>query len=299
MPSGKKSTKKNLNIVEENSDYDDVEEFQNSEEEYAESEESELNSDDDQFGGDSIDGEYPKANELDTDSTSLEIDPDDEQDQDDNEDDQYDPINESEELEDPDQETDIEDEIEEKEMDEEMEEMDEAPELEDDQEDFAQDSRQCHMKNLNKDFIILDEDDSSMYGSMEWKKVPDEERESDNILTYYEMVRIIGTRAQQFSLGARPLVQGIDNLHPAKMAYVELISKMTPFIVQRFLPGKKYEEWRIDEMEIIHEISDNFFVPENFDYDAFMRKAAEVHKSKFQEVEVIPTKQSRVKSSRK
>ncbi len=109
---------------------------------------------------------------------------------------------------------------------------------------------------------------------MEQKKIPTEERESGNIMTYYEMVRIIGTRAQQFNFGSPPLVEGLEGLHPAKMAYLELLAKMTPFIIKRKLPGKKYEEWRIDELDLIHEINDDFFVPEKFDFVAFVADAA-------------------------
>src|ERR1700733_462433 len=115
----------------------------------------------------------------------------------------------------------------------------------------------------DNDYMILDEDDSNMYGNLEYVKISDENRQTDSILTNYEMVRIIGTRAQQFNLGAEPLIKGIDGLHPAKKAYLELKAHMTPFIIRRFLPGKKYEDWKIDELELIHEITDDFFVEQN------------------------------------
>lgn len=140
-------------------------------------------------------------------------------------------------------------------------------------EDGYAESKPCHLKNINKDILVLDEDDSNMYGKMEYKRVDDADRETDEILTYYETVRIIGTRAQQFNFGAEPLVSGLEGLHPAKMAYIELMAKMTPYIIRRHLPGKKYEEWRIDELKIIHEIKDDFFLPENFDWDALMSQS--------------------------
>jgi hypothetical protein len=67
-------------------------------------------------------------------------------------------------------------------------------------------------------------------------------------------------------------------MHPAKMAYVELKLKMTPYIIRRHLPGKKYEEWRIDELEQIHEISDDFFVPGNIDWDLLVKEANKLNK---------------------
>lgn len=130
---------------------------------------------------------------------------------------------------------------------------------------------QCYMKNLDKDFIVLDDDDSNMYSKMEFKKVDASDRITDPVMTYYEMVRIIGTRAQQFNFGAEPLVKGLDQLHPAKMAYVELKAHMTPYIIRRPLPNKLYEEWRVDELTIIHEIKDEFFVPSGFDMNSIKK----------------------------
>ena len=251
----------------------DNEDIYNSEEDYVpESEESEISEEHtSQSGGET-------ENELGDDSATLDIDPDDEQDIDSNEDDKYDPVNEMEETEDPNEESDIAEETAENEAVDENENEDEAgseveKDMGEDDKEFTADAKKCHLKNLNKDFIVLDEDDSHMYGKMEYKKITDENRECDAIMTYYEMVRIIGTRAQQFNFGAEPLVKGIEGLHPAKMAYLELISKMTPFIIRRHLPGKKYEDWRLDELEIIHSIDDDFFVPEKFNWDALFKEA--------------------------
>lgn len=122
----------------------------------------------------------------------------------------------------------------------------------------------CYLKNIEEDVIFVDEDDSRNYSKMEYRKVEDKNRISGSNMTYYEMVRVIGTRAQQFNQGAVPLVKGIENLPPPQMAYIELMKKMTPFIIRRNLPGKLYEEWKISELDIIHEISDDFFVSKNF-----------------------------------
>jgi DNA-directed RNA polymerase subunit K/omega len=145
-------------------------------------------------------------------------------------------------------------------------------------EGYVGESKICYMKNLDKDFVILDEDDSTMYAKMEYKKISPEDRISDPIMTYYELVRIIGTRAQQFNFGAEPLIKNLDQMHPAKMAYTELRLKLTPYIIRRHLPGKKYEEWNIDELEQIHVLTDDFFVPENIDWDKLMKQANELNK---------------------
>lgn len=217
-----------------------------------------INSDDEEYsssGGD-MDRE-PGPNELDDDSSTLDVDPDDEKDP--NEDGTYDPINEFDEPVDTDEEV-----AESEKTDEEITEEEDI-EVAAEEEGAKPETKACYMKNLNKDFVVMDEDDSSMYGKMEYTKIPNGERISDSILTYYELVRIIGTRAQQFNFGAEPLVKGVEGLHPAKIAYIELISKMTPYIIKRYLPGKKYEEWKISELENIHKITDDFFLPENFD----------------------------------
>lgn len=144
-------------------------------------------------------------------------------------------------------------------------------------------SDSCYIKDLDKDIIIADEDDSAIYSKLEYRKIEDSERITGAIMTYYEMVRIIGTRAQQFNFGAIPLVKNLVNIHPAKMAYIELISGMTPYIIRRHLPGKLYEEWRVDELKIIHNIDDDFFLPENFDWDELM-KNADILSKKYKEL---------------
>lgn len=213
----------------------------------------------DEMTGGSVSENQDSENELGQDDTTHDLDVDDEKDP--NEEDKYDPVDGTDEVEDPDEEIE-EEEIEEEEI-EGAEDLAETP----------GETKACYIKKLNKDFIVLDDDDSNIYGKIEHKKISDEDRITDPSMTYYEMVRIIGTRAQQFNFGAQPLVKGLDGLHPAKMAYLELSAKMTPFIIRRLLPSKKYEDWRIDELEIIHKISDKFFVPDNFDYDSLMKQA--------------------------
>jgi DNA-directed RNA polymerase subunit K/omega len=142
----------------------------------------------------------------------------------------------------------------------------------------AGESKACYLKNIDKEVITVDSDDSNMYGKMPYKRINDEDRISDPFMTYYEFVKAIGTRARQFEFRSPPLVKNIDHLPPVKMAYVELMTRLTPFIIRRYLPGKKYEEWRIDELEIIHEISDDFFVPEKMDWNALMKQAANLNK---------------------
>lgn len=235
-------------------DGEDVDQFYNSEDEYAE-----------QSGGESSDIEDNQPLDSDaTDSSTLDIDPDDEYDP--NEDDKYDPINEIEEPIDPDEEIN----------DNDNDEIDSGNDDNFDEttndKDYVAESKACYLKNLNQDFHIIDSDDSTIYGKLEYRKIDDKNRQTDPILTYYEMVRVIGVRAQQFNFNAPPLIKGTEGMHPAQVAYVELLAGMTPFIVRRHLPNKLYEDWRIDELEMIHFIDDNFFLPENFDWESLLNK---------------------------
>lgn len=292
MPKKQTNVKKNKKKIE-----DDDGAFHNSEDEYNSNDESDVSEDSHQSGGEAPD--VDPENELDNDNSTLDIDPDDENDA--NEDDKYDPIDEIDEPQDPDDASDIEEEAEGAVEEGEIEDTGEAGE-EAAEDDYAAETKQCHLKNLNKDFIVLDEDDSNMYGKMEYRAVPANERVTDKIMTYYEMVRIIGTRAQQFNLGAEPLIKDVEHLHPAKIAYLELIAKMTPFIIRRHLPGKKYEDFFIDELEIIHEITDDFFVPENFDMNSFMKQLPDNNtndKSNNARVKSDKSNNTRVKSGKK
>ena len=46
-----------------------------------------------------------------------------------------------------------------------------------------------------------------------------------------------------------------------QQAYIELLEKKNIFKIRRHLPGKLYEDWDSDELEIIHILKDEFFVP--------------------------------------
>ncbi len=255
----KKSSKKKAYDSDE--DFNDADEFVNSEEEYIDPSE-ETDEDEEQEGGNET-GDEDNADEH------LDLDPDEEAaDIEEGDDGEYEPV-EHEELADEDAEVDNEDDLEDAEQEEYDEEAGDGADV--DGEEGAAPTKVCHIKNLNKE-IIMDEDDSAQYAKLEYVRIPDDERITDPILSYYELVKVLGTRAQQFNFGAKPLVNGVDGLHPAKMAYVELIAKMTPFIIRRHLPGKRYEEWRIDELEQIHQVDDDFFVPENLDLSKFLKK---------------------------
>ena len=81
-------------------------------------------------------------------------------------------------------------------------------------------------------------------------QVLDENRITLNRLTKYEIVRILGIRAQQISVGAKTLVKNIDGKSPIEIAIYELKNKMTPFKIKRPLPNNTYEIWKISEFDV-------------------------------------------------
>ena len=102
--------------------------------------------------------------------------------------------------------------------------------------------------------------------------IADNERTSNPIMTVYEMVRIIGTRAAQFNLGALPLIKKIPNITTIQLAYLELLAQMTPIIIQRHMPCKKYEHWRVGELQIVQRFDEPFCTPSDIDVDEFIAR---------------------------
>lgn len=79
------------------------------------------------------------------------------------------------------------------------------------------------------------------------------ERISQPYLTKYEKTRILGVRTTQLARGAKPLVdlEENHNYSPKEIAELELINKVSPFIIKRPFPNGKYEIWDVNELNII------------------------------------------------
>lgn len=150
----------------------------------------------------------------------------------------------------------------------------ETEEVEDDQgedddsgnwsDDSAEGKREagCHYKNFDKIDIITDgDDDANEYMHMKYTENPREKWITPDELNFYEITRIIGTRAQMINKNAKIYVENVDGLHPAVIAYIELKHNRIPFIIRRYLPNKMYEDRPVQELELIHEINDPFFNP--------------------------------------
>jgi len=109
----------------------------------------------------------------------------------------------------------------------------------------------CVYDFLNNNNDDDDENDDVLHdvNTMETIVSP-ENRITKNVMTSYERVRILGTRAKQLASGAKPLIANVDGLDPKEIAKLELKHKMTPFKIRRPLPNGDIEEWSIKELEI-------------------------------------------------
>jgi DNA-directed RNA polymerase I, II, and III subunit RPABC2 len=72
------------------------------------------------------------------------------------------------------------------------------------------------------------------------------------IMTRYEKARILGERAKQINMGAKPFVEVDESMIDGYLiALKELEQKRMPFIIQRPLPNGGSEYWRISDLEIL------------------------------------------------
>jgi DNA-directed RNA polymerase subunit K/omega len=97
----------------------------------------------------------------------------------------------------------------------------------------------------NNDEIELPNNQLSEY-------VKKEDRISSDRLTNYEMVRILGERTKQLTMGAKPLIKNYQNLSYDRVAEEELKKNMIPFKIKRPLPRGQYEIWTLDELKKDH-----------------------------------------------
>ena len=84
--------------------------------------------------------------------------------------------------------------------------------------------------------------------------IPDDKRISKNIMTKFEMIRIIGEREKQITMGAKPLIKQNEKseaLSYKEIAIEELKMNMTPLKIKRLVNGN-YEIWKVNELRKDH-----------------------------------------------
>jgi DNA-directed RNA polymerase subunit K/omega len=116
----------------------------------------------------------------------------------------------------------------------------------------------------DNDDNIIDYNDNNEYidnpykntkGTNEYEILSKENRISSNRMTKYEMVRILGERTKQLSMGAKPLIKNYNGLSYDIIAEEEFKLNMIPFKIQRTLPNGKLEIWSLDELNHEHLLS--------------------------------------------
>jgi DNA-directed RNA polymerase subunit K/omega len=109
----------------------------------------------------------------------------------------------------------------------------------------------CALDKIIEDEIDdIDNNDNSEIEEVivEDKLLKDKDRISANRLTKYEMVRILGERTKQLTMGAKPLIKNYEGLNYDKISEEELKLNMIPYKIKRTLPNGKYEIWTLDEL---------------------------------------------------
>ena len=109
------------------------------------------------------------------------------------------------------------------------------------------------MVEEDNDFF-QNETDTNFDDNIEIKVLNKEDRITKNLLTNYELVRILGERQKQLTLGAKPLVKNYGDLSYEEISILELKNKMLPYKIRRKI-NNNYEIWDVDELKFHHLLS--------------------------------------------
>lgn len=112
--------------------------------------------------------------------------------------------------------------------------------------DFSCDYEEILDDDNEQDIFELDND----YNHNEIKKGKD--RISLNRMTRYELVRLVGERTKQLTLGAKSLIKNKDDFDYETIAMEEIKNKLIPLKIIRRLPNDVMEEWKIEDLYIDH-----------------------------------------------
>jgi DNA-directed RNA polymerase subunit K/omega len=135
---------------------------------------------------------------------------------------------------------------------------------EDDDDDDDEDYLQKFDRDIKKNYIVDYHPECMIHNYEEISALTKVIRDKDNViidplhrtipyLTKYERARVLGQRAKQINLGARPFVKVPENIIDGNLvAEMELAQKRIPFIIRRPLPGNSGSEyWNLKDLEII------------------------------------------------
>eukprot|EP00759_Apiculatamorpha_spiralis_P050925 PhF_6_TR4992/c0_g1_i3/m.7067/K03014/RPB6, POLR2F; DNA-directed RNA polymerases I, II, and III subunit RPABC2 len=83
--------------------------------------------------------------------------------------------------------------------------------------------------------------------------IPKKDRVTPPYLTRYERARVLGTRALQISMNAPVLIPLAGETDPLEIALRELVNKLIPMIIRRYLPDGSYEDWPLQDLNVDYE----------------------------------------------
>lgn len=134
----------------------------------------------------------------------------------------------------------------------------------DEEEEYEENYLQKFDHELNKNYIHEYHPECLNHNSDEIQKLCVVVRDENNIiidplhktlpyLTKYEKARVLGQRAKQIEVGAKPFIRVPEHIIEAHIiAELELKEKKIPFIIKRPIPGGKFEYWHLKDLEMIH-----------------------------------------------
>lgn len=104
--------------------------------------------------------------------------------------------------------------------------------------------------NLVENIISVPEDTRFEVVTKEesYKKYYKDSRQTRPYLTKFEKTKLIGVRAQQLASGSEAMIELEGNETIVEIAKKELEQKKIPFLIRRYLPNQKYEDWRLTDM---------------------------------------------------
>ena len=100
----------------------------------------------------------------------------------------------------------------------------------------------------NEELELVYDDDNNIFDEI----VKPDDRITKPFMTIFERVRLLGDRAKQLSLGAKPMIKGLETVNPKEVAKLELEKGVIPLIIERVLPNGKKERWYTHELKIIN-----------------------------------------------
>ena len=135
---------------------------------------------------------------------------------------------------------------------------------EDEDDEYDENYLQKFDSEITKNYIADFHPECFNHNYEEITKLSTVVRNSDNIiidplhqtipfLTKYEKTRILGQRAKQIEMGAKPFVNVDEKIVDSYIiAELELRDKKIPFIIKRPLPSGGFEYWYVKDLEIIY-----------------------------------------------